>query len=126
MRIIAALSLIVALSVPAHGQDRRGALYGRWGDARQCAGDFLTAEGTVRAEPFVIADGWLRHGQTWCRLRWFDVQIRPGGLFTAAPALCGEDSTRSYRLDFALSHGMLTLVWDEALVNGGLGRCLEH
>ena len=124
-KLAAGIIAAICLAGVSAADERRSALYGSWGDARQCARDLIIPGGTVRAEPFEIAEGWLRHRQIWCQLSWFDVTFRPGGLFTTAVALCGDDSTRSYRLDFALSHGFLTLIWDETLVNGPLGRCVE-
>ena len=72
---------------------------------------------------FDIRPGWLRHGGQWCRLSWFPAQPRENGLFVTSHALCGEDSNRSYRLDFDLSGEELTLIWDEQLANGPLRRC---
>lgn len=103
--------------------DERAVLYGTWGDARQCAREPLLPGGTQRAAPFVLSEGWLRHGQTWCSLTWFPAQHRPGGIFVSTRALCGEDSARDFRLDILRRGDTLRLIWDEALVNGPLGRC---
>jgi len=112
--------LMAMLAGPAQATD---ALWGRWGDARQCAGALLLPGGTVRAAPFELSPGWLRHGPTWCRLTWFPPQPRTDGLFASARALCGEDSARSYRLDAVLQGAELRLIWDETLINGPLRRC---
>ncbi|MEL7114616.1 MAG: hypothetical protein AAGP08_03340, partial [Pseudomonadota bacterium] len=98
-------------------------LYGIWGTDAQCSEALLLPTGTKRAAPFDIRPGWLRHGQMWCRLSWFDTDTRETGLFVGAVARCGEDSVRSYRLDFALDSGTLHLIWDQTLVNGPLALC---
>jgi hypothetical protein len=116
------LLILLALSLPLSADPRAG-LMGQWGTQAQCAGALLVPDGSVRASPFEIRQGWLQHGGLWCRLIWFPTQDRPDGLFASARALCGEDAVRGYRLDMALSAGTLTLIWDEALVNGPLVRC---
>jgi len=121
MKPLRVILLVLLPSLAA--ADERTLLYGTWGDTRQCTGAMLQPGGTLRAAPFVIDAGWLRHGQTWCRLTWFPVQPHPGGLFVSTRALCGEDSARGFRLDFTLQDDALRLIWDEALVNGPLHRC---
>ena len=103
-------------------------LDGIWGSPVQCARALLVEGGSKTAEPFEIRDGWLKHGQTWCALTWFPAQRHAdGGFFAAARATCGEDSQRHYGLGFRLSvsgeHDTLTIIWDEALINGPLTRC---
>lgn len=115
--------ILLILVPPLTMADERAEVYGTWGDAWQCAGAVLQPGGTLQAAPFTIKPGWLRHRQTWCRLTWFPVQPRPGGLFVSTQAQCGEDSVRGFRLDFILQDGALRLIWDEALVNGPLRRC---
>ncbi|WP_300515937.1 hypothetical protein [Aliiroseovarius sp.] len=98
-------------------------LLGRWGTPAQCAGRPVLEGGTRLAAPFEIGPEWLRQGEVWCRLTWFDAQPQSGGLFRAARALCGEDSVRGYNLGFVLEGEALTILWDERLVNGPLRRC---
>ncbi|WP_421702624.1 hypothetical protein [Aliiroseovarius sp.] len=98
-------------------------LEGRWGTAAQCAGLPIVAGGTRLAAPVEVGAEWLKQGEVWCRLTWFAAQPRADGLFRAARAQCGEDSVRGYNLGFALEGETLTLLWDEALVNGPLSRC---
>ncbi len=112
-------------AAPAHAEGR-DALYGLWGDARQCARQPIVAGATLRAEPFEIGPGWLRHGAIWCRLTWFPAEPRGDGLYVSTRALCGEDSAQSYRLDFALAGGTLTMIWDESVANGPLQRCANR
>ena len=120
---------IVVLLLPLGEADAAGvsALEGTWGNARACHRDLIVPDGTVRASPFVIAKGWLRHGSVWCGLTWEAVQDRSNGFFATARARCGEDSQRGYRLDFALRQdggtAEMTLIWDETLLNGPLRRC---
>lgn len=119
MRFVLAL---VFLSAAAHA-DERSLLYGRWGQEAQCRGNLILETGTKRAAPFEIRPEWLKHSDLWCMLMWFPAQPREDGLFVSTRARCGEDSVRSYRLDMVLEDETLTLIWDEALVNGPLMRC---
>ncbi len=118
--LLAAFLALAALSAEA---DDRTALYGTWGSPGQCAGDVLVPGGSKRAEPFEIRAGWLRQGDMWCLLSWFPVQPRDDGLFATARARCGEDSVQGYRVDMVLDSDVLTLIWDEGLINDGLARC---
>lgn len=99
-------------------------LLGIWGTAAQCSGALITPEGTFRASPFTISPSWLSQGGISCQLSWFPMQQRDNGLFVAANAICGEDSARTFRIDFLLDDQNLTLFWDETLQNGPLHRCL--
>ncbi|MEM7429230.1 MAG: hypothetical protein AAF441_24360 [Pseudomonadota bacterium] len=119
MRLILLLCLF---TLPA-AADERKPFYGTWGTAKQCAGAPIKPGGTVRAEPFEIGPEWLRHGQIWCRLKWFPVQPRSEGLFTGAQAQCGEDAVSDYFLRMQLSGSDLTLRWGFLLQNGPLARC---
>ena len=119
---VAALVICLAGHAEA-GEDPKASLLGMWGSKAQCDRSLLLPNGTVHAEPFEIHPGWLRHGNLWCRLSWFPEQSRPNGLFVSTQALCGEDSVRHYRLDFALADGRLTLIWDVSLISGPLMRC---
>ena len=119
-----AITLIAQQSAATSGG--RHALYGLWGDARQCTRAMIQNGGTVRAEPMQIAEGWLQQGTIWCRLTWFPVQARAGGLFVSARALCGEDSALDYRLDMVLDGDELSLIWDETLMNGPMRRCVAR
>ena len=122
---------LALMLVPGSGGANDGtALDGIWGSPTQCARALLVEGGSKTAEPFEIRDGWLRHGQTWCALTWFPTQHRTdASQFTPARALCGEDSQRSYGLGFLLYRAengeQLTIIWDEALANGPLSRCLN-
>ena len=122
---MAFMFLIFAVAAPAAQATERGVFLGIWGTSAQCAGDLLQPGGTVRAVPFEITEGWLRHGALWCSLDWFPAVPRTDGTFASTRALCGEDSQRSYRLDFLHKADMdaLVLIWDEALLNGPLMRC---
>ncbi|MBO6755967.1 MAG: hypothetical protein JJ902_06545 [Roseibium sp.] len=113
---------MTALCLPATAADRT-AFYGTWGTAKQCAREPIKPGGSVLAEPFEISSKWLRHGQLWCRLSWGPMESRPGGLFTAAHALCGEDTVRPYFLGLILTGDDLTLRWDFPVSNGPLKRC---
>ena len=115
---------IAGLAAPGlAANDAPPAIYGVWGDARQCARATILEVGTRRAAPVEIADGWLRHGTIWCRLTWLTAEQRADGLFASARALCGEDGALGYRLDAVLAGEELSLIWDEALVNGPMRRC---
>ncbi len=98
-------------------------LEGRWGTAAQCAGLPIVVGGTRLATPIEVGSEWLKQGEVWCRLSWFEEQPRKHGLFRAARAQCGADSVRGYNLGFVLEGEVLTILWDEALVNGPLRRC---
>lgn len=118
------LTFLLLLGTGAPGAaDPRAALFGVWGTPGQCRGALIQPGGSVRASPFELSAGWLQHGGLWCRLTWFDPQVRADGLFAGAMANCGEDAARGYRLGVLLDRGRLTLIWDEALVNGPLDRC---
>jgi len=116
-------ALILALLPGAGFADGHSALFGVWGTEAQCAGALLIPGGTVHAAPVEITEGWLIHGDIWCALTWFPAQTRANGAFVSTQAVCGEDSQRSYRLDMDLDGNDLTLIWDEALVNGPMGTC---
>lgn len=120
--------VLLCLAVLAAGpiwaeEDPRAGLLGLWGTPAHCSGTLLAPGGTVRAEPFEVLPGALRHGALWCRLAWYPVVARGDGLFVSARAACGEDAPRGYRLDFVLTGDRLTLIWDEKLLNGPLSRC---
>lgn len=114
---------IALLASTAAAADGREAIYGTWGTEAQCSGQPIKPGGTVLAEPFEISADWLGHGRVWCKLEWFPVEPREGGLFTGARALCGEDSVRSYFLGIGLSGEALTLRWNFGFSNGPLKRC---
>ena len=125
---IALASMLMSDSVTAA---EVSALNGTWGTPAQCARSLLVEGGSKTAEPFEIRDGWLKHGQTWCVLTWFPTQqFADNSQFTAARATCGEDSQRHYGLGFRLEPQeggeTLTIIWDEALINGPLARCKAH
>lgn len=114
--------LAAFLAAPAAAENR-AVFLGTWGTAEQCARAPIKPGGTVLSEPFVISADWLKQGQQWCRLRWGPVESRQDGFFTAANALCGEDTARGYFLGMILSGESLTLRWDVAVWNGPLQRC---
>ena len=112
------------LPAPGHAEnDEPQAIYGVWGDARQCARAVILEGGTRRAAPVEISEGWLKQGPIWCRLTWFPAEPRANGLFASAQALCGEDSALGYRLDAVLAGQNLSLIWNETLINGPMRRC---
>ncbi|MEO1469326.1 MAG: hypothetical protein AAFV86_09725 [Pseudomonadota bacterium] len=117
-----AVACLAALALPA-AADGRAVLYGTWGTEAQCARDLLRPDWPVRAEPYVIGEHWLQHGQFWCRLSWFPVSERENGIFTGAVALCGEDGVNGYRLLLTLSGEELTLSWAGSITNGPLRLC---
>ncbi|MEM1420138.1 MAG: hypothetical protein AAF661_03225 [Pseudomonadota bacterium] len=121
--ILRASLLLFAILAPPASADERELFYGTWGTPAQCARAPIKPGGTVLAEPFEIGEEWLRHGQIWCRLRWFPVEPRASGFFTGANAQCGEDAVRGYFLGMVLEDGDLTLRWDFPLSNGPLSRC---
>ncbi len=114
--------LILLLATPAVA-DERDVFYGTWGTSKQCSRAPIKPGGTVLAEPFKISSDWLEQGQIWCRLKWYPMQRREGGVFTAAQAQCGEDSVRDYYLRMELSDDRLTLRWNFLLSNGPMVRC---
>lgn len=118
-----ALLAYLSLCVTSAAADQRAVFYGSWGTQNQCASGLIAPGGTVRAEPFEITEGWLRHGKHWCRLTWGPIEKRADGYFTAAHALCGEDTHRAYFLGMVLTDGELTLRWDFPWSNGPLARC---
>lgn len=103
------------------------AIAGSWGTQKQCAQKPIKQDGTQRASPFEISAVWLRHGDFWCQLSWFEPSVRENSLFVVARASCGEDAHRGYSIGFLLERGdpieELTLFWDEALINGPLHKC---
>jgi hypothetical protein len=126
IRSLALWLSLIALPAQAVSDD---ALHGRWGTAAQCARALIHPTGTVRAVPFEISKGWIRHGDTWCALSSFPPQAQDGGSYTAARALCGEDSALRHALSIVYRTGppeALTLIWNESLVNGPLARCPEQ
>lgn len=124
MPCLASCIAFAGLATPALADTHEPqAIYGVWGDVRQCARAVILEGGTRRAAPVEIAEGWLKQGTIWCRLTWFPSEPRANGLFASAQALCGEDSPLGYRLDALLAGEELSLIWDEALVNGPMRRC---
>lgn len=121
-RVALLIVLTVVLALPA-GADERKSFLGTWGSADQCAHSLIKPNGSVRAQPFVISQGSLRHGDVWCRLDWGPVETHSNGLFTGAHARCGEDSVRQHFVGMMLSGGELSLRWDFLVMNGPLGRC---
>ncbi len=116
--------VIALLALPAAAAaEERDALYGTWGTAQQCAREPLLPGRTFRAEPLEIGAEWLRQGPIACRLDWFPIERRDGGVFTGAFAQCGEDAVRDYVLRMTLSGGRLTIRWDFLVSNGPLARC---
>jgi len=122
-------SLIVFFAlaaIPVHaGGDNF--VHGLWGTAAQCAQELIKPGGTRLAEPFEIGPEWLRQGDIWCKLTWFDPQERAQGIFIGARARCGEDSLQGFWLGMAFDRSgdaeQLSLIWNENLVNGPLERC---
>lgn len=123
MRFGVCIAVIFMCAAWSASADERAAFYGTWGAPQQCARAPIKPGGTVLAAPFEIDAEWLRHGQVWCRLRWFPIEPRADGAFTGAQAQCGEDSVRGYRLGMVLSGETLTLRWGFGRSNGPLARC---
>jgi len=128
IRILTGATLyLAAVADPAGAQEAPGRLKGAWGTGAQCERALIQPGGTVRADPVELDETWLRQGAMWCSLTWFELQPQDGGFYVAAQALCGEDSQRAWRLGLSYRYEMaeqLTLIWDDQLVNGPLGRCL--
>lgn len=114
--------IAIMISLPAAAEERQS-FYGTWGTEKQCARAPFQPGVDVFAQPFEISDGWLRHGNSWCKLDWGPIEARENGLFTAAFASCSEDAVRHYLLGMELSEGALTLRWDFPHSNGPLARC---
>jgi len=108
--------------VPAFASDRTS-LYGEWGSETQCTRSLITPKGTKLAAPYDIRPDWLGHGDVWCRLNWGSESSTADGLFAVARAICGEDTVRSYTIDFRLSGDKLILTWDRWHKAGPLERC---
>ena len=98
--------------------------YGEWGTRAQCSRSLITPKGTKHHAPFEISAGWLQHGDSWCRLNWLNSVTNENGAFAVAHAICGEDDSRDYRINFNLDTDELTLVWNNEFGNNGLRRCL--
>lgn len=113
---------VCALAGLAHGAEP-SVFFGRWGSVAQCAQVPVLPGGSKLAGAFEVSPGWLRHGETWCKLDWIVVSERDNGVFASARALCGEDAARGYALGVFLSGDDLTLIWDDALINGPMRRC---
>ncbi len=112
--------LFSATLVHAAGHE---SLYGEWGTEAQCARELIIPTGTKLAAPFEIKPDWLGHGEVWCRLNWSNAFSESNGLFVQAFGQCGEDSVRSYRINFRLRGDKLTLSWNEWHKVGPLMRC---
>ena len=84
---------LAVLALPA-AADEREVFYVMWGTPKHCARALIKPGGTVVAEPFEITSVGVRQGRIWCRLKWFPVSARDGGLFTGGHAQCGEDTVR--------------------------------
>jgi len=121
------LALILSLMPAVAAANPLQALVGTWGDAAQCAREYIQEGGTVRAAPYEISAGWLRQGDFWCRLAWFPPQDRPGGLYAVAMAQCGEDAVRNWQIGFSLRTAeggdTLLILWGESLISAPLSRC---
>ncbi|MEM7257214.1 MAG: hypothetical protein AAF404_07480, partial [Pseudomonadota bacterium] len=107
----------------SHAQNQQR-LIGEWGTEQQCAGELITARGSVRAAPFKIQADWISHGDVWCRLTWVRAGDTADGFIAEARALCGEDDLRDYRIDFTLTDNKLWLRWNLQIENGPLRQCL--
>lgn len=121
LRAPLALLLAVAAAPADAGPE---AIYGTWGSAAQCIGAPSIAGGTRRAAPVEISESWLRQGEIWCRLDWFDTGAAgvSRGYF-AARALCGEDAARDHALGAHFDGSTLTLIWNQEWIDGPLQRC---
>lgn len=114
------LSVLLAAPGLALADDGYDALYGTWGTESQCAREALGPDGVVYSEPVEIGPTWLRQGPSWCRLRWFPLEMREEETFTGAFAQCGEDGIRDYRLRMELTGEALLLRWDLLYATGPL------
>lgn len=117
--------LLAVLASAALASDAPPGLLGSWGDDAQCSGKLIKQTGTVRAEKIEITEAWLVQGGISCKLTWISTSAASGATRATANALCGEDMTRAYRLDFALHDGALDLYWDETLKNGPMHKCTK-
>ncbi len=111
------------LPLPTAAGETPVPLLGDWGTPAQCSRALLAPGGTLRATPFRISRSWLEHGGIGCLLSWYTAQPRKGGLFAVANAQCGEDSVRSWKIEFLQDGDRLWLRWNETLQNGPLKRC---
>ena len=116
------IALTFLSAFPASGMTH-DMFFGSWGTKAQCEGEPIKPGGTVLSAPFEIDKLWLKQGQQWCALNWGVIEKRKDGFFTAANALCGEDSPQSYFLGLELKEQNLTLKWDFPRSNGPLMRC---
>ena len=69
--ILRLTALVLAIgfgAVSAQAEPTPEPLLGVWGTAKHCLRELLTETGTKRANPFQITDGWMQHGDVWCRL----------------------------------------------------------
>lgn len=121
-KITLVFSALIYYIVPVFAADRTS-LYGKWGTETQCSGALITPKGTKHAAPFDIRPDWLGHGDVWCRLNWGTESSTANGLFAVARAVCGEDTVRSYNIDFRLGGDELTLTWDRWHKTGPVRRC---
>lgn len=121
-------TVFLSIPFPAFAQeDGRAAFLGIWGSQAQCAREPIMPGGARQHSPAEIGPEWFQQHGIWCRLRWFDAQARDGGLYVKTRAMCGEDSALGYWLAFDLDTSRaipeLSVIWDDALVNGPMTRC---
>lgn len=115
---------VLMLSLPTLPQaSAQEALFGEWGTENQCARELITPKGTKLAEPFVISQDWIGHGNLWCRLTWLGSDAGQGPSVTFAQGQCGEDSVRGYQMKFQLEGEELSIIWNSFHKNGPLQRC---
>lgn len=114
---------LVLCAAPLGAVAQEPALLGTWGTQAQCTRQTILPGGSVRAAPYEISEGWLRHGTFWCRLSWFPAQERPRGVYASVVALCGEDAVRTHTLAFVLEGGILRMAWNESLLSPPMQRC---
>jgi len=103
--------------------DEREALYGTWGTEKQCARAPVIPGSLVESEPFTINSQWIKRGVIWCKLTWLPIEKRQDGFFTAASALCGEDTVIRYLLSMTLEDDELSILWNFPNKHGPLKMC---
>lgn len=99
------------------------ALFGVWGDEKQCRAYRAGNESNPARLPYVIDNEWLRQGFIYCYLFWQGHEVADGVTLARAVARCGEDDMRDYRLQFRLQDRRLSIGWSPDFATFGLQAC---